>query len=141
MFALVHFARGYTEGDYRYIEINDSGYEVTASLLPPNRPTTARNDRIRGNIDLGHELALLNGYSEQDWQCLYNLGMNESGWSDVVVNTSSGAFGIPQALPASKISGNRTDPAVQIKWMISYISSRYHSPCNAYKFQVNNNWY
>jgi hypothetical protein len=67
---------------------------------------------------------------------LKNLWMGESGWNYKATNASSGAYGIPQALPASKMSSAggdwRTNPATQIKWGLSYIKSRYGSPSTAW---------
>jgi hypothetical protein len=60
-------------------------------------------------------------------------------------NESSGAYGIPQALPGSKMgtvaSDWRTNPATQIKWGLGYIKSRYGSPTNAWNFWLSHNWY
>lgn len=67
---------------------------------------------------------------------LKNLWMGESGWNYKATNPSSGAYGIPQALPASKMgsagSDWRTNPATQIKWGLSYIKERYGKPSTAY---------
>ncbi|MEV5882778.1 tachylectin-related carbohydrate-binding protein [Streptomyces sp. NPDC052020] len=79
------------------------------------------------------------------WACLEKLWDHESGWRWNATNSSSGAYGIPQALPATKmdVAGDdwRENPLTQIKWGLSYIDGRYGSPCNAWNFWQANNWY
>lgn len=74
--------------------------------------------------------------SDAQFNCLVNLWNGESGWRWNAENRSSGAYGIPQSLPASKMSkfgaDYRTNPITQIKWGLWYIDSVYGSPCNAY---------
>jgi hypothetical protein len=68
--------------------------------------------------------------------CLEPLYTHESGWYEKARNKSSGSYGIPQALPASKMaaygSDYLTNPATQIKWGLDYIKNRYKTPCNAW---------
>ena len=75
------------------------------------------------------------GFSASQWSCLERLWIGESGWNYRAENSSSGAYGIPQSLPASKMasvgSDYRTNPVTQIKWGLGYIKSSYGSPCNA----------
>lgn len=79
------------------------------------------------------------------WSALEALWQRESGWNYKAKNPSSGAYGIPQALPASKMKSAGADyltnPATQIKWGLSYIKSRYGNPTKANSFQKANNWY
>ncbi|WP_053754664.1 tachylectin-related carbohydrate-binding protein [Streptomyces sp. MMG1533] len=79
------------------------------------------------------------------WACLETLWDHESNWRWNATNPSSGAYGIPQALPASKmdVAGDdwKENPLTQIKWGLSYIDGRYGSPCNAWNFWQANNWY
>lgn len=96
------------------------------------------------NVALGYQIALTRGIIGQEWSCFHDLGMRESGWDNTIYNRSgSGAFGIPQALPASKLDayGDRHDPSVQIMWMIDYVFGRYGTFCKALNFQVKNDWY
>ena len=106
-------------------------------------PVVAFKHAYEDNVTLGQQIANLQGITDKEWVCLYNLGMKESGWNHLATNKASGAFGIPQSLPASKIDtfGDRYDPAVQIRWMLNYISVRYGTPCKAYYWQVAHNWY
>ncbi|MBK3571744.1 MULTISPECIES: transglycosylase SLT domain-containing protein [unclassified Streptomyces] len=79
------------------------------------------------------------------FQCFSNIVSHESGWNPHAVNASSGAYGLFQALPASKYSSAgsdwQTNPATQIKWGLNYMDSRYGSPCEAWSFWQANSWY
>jgi TP901 family phage tail tape measure protein len=76
------------------------------------------------------------GFGPADWPALKALWMGESGWNPLAHNASSGAHGIPQSLPASKMASEGSDymtnAATQIRWGLKYIKSRYGSPSNAY---------
>ncbi|MER5754968.1 transglycosylase SLT domain-containing protein [Streptomyces sp. NPDC002088] len=79
------------------------------------------------------------------FQCFSNIVDHESSWNYHAVNASSGAYGLFQALPASKYSSAgsdwQTNPATQIKWGLSYMNGRYGSPCEAWSFWQANSWY
>lgn len=70
---------------------------------------------------------------------------HESGWNVSATNASSGAYGLVQALPASKMASAgadwKTNPATQIKWGLDYMNSRYGSPVDAWNFWQANSWY
>jgi hypothetical protein len=76
------------------------------------------------------------GWGMDQWPSLFNLWMGESGWNYRAYNASSGATGIPQSLPGSKMASAgadwQTNPATQIRWGLGYIKSVYGSPANAY---------
>ncbi len=78
----------------------------------------------------------LYGWGGGNWPALYQLWQGESGWNYKALNKSSGAYGIPQSLPASKMASAgadwRTNPTTQIKWGLKYIKSVYGNPMNAY---------
>lgn len=89
-------------------------------------------------------------YSETQWQCIDELWQRESSWRTKnkpwrARNESSGAYGIPQALPASKMVSHgvdfSTNPYTQVNWGIDYIKSRYKTPCEALKFHDRKGWY
>jgi hypothetical protein len=84
-------------------------------------------------------------YGSNQFDCFNNIIMRESMWRVNATNPSSGAYGIPQALPGSKmatIAGDwRTNPATQIIWGIEYMKDRYGSPCAAWSFKSANGWY
>lgn len=100
--------------------------------LPPVTSAEAKS-----NEELGRKLARdLKGWEGEEWRCLDNLWIGESGWNHHAKNASSGAYGIPQALPAGKMSSAgpdwQTNPETQIKWGLDYIEGRYKTPCNAW---------
>ncbi|MFB7172871.1 transglycosylase SLT domain-containing protein [Streptomyces sp. NPDC056254] len=79
------------------------------------------------------------------FQCFSNIINQESTWNYLAVNKSSGAYGLVQALPGSKMASAgadwRTNPATQIKWGLNYMEDRYGSPCAAWTFHQANGWY
>lgn len=85
------------------------------------------------------------GWTEADFSGLVNLWNRESGWRVNAGNSSSGAYGIPQALPGSKMSSEGADWATngqtQIRWGLKYIAGKYGSPGNAWAFFCSHNWY
>jgi hypothetical protein len=84
------------------------------------------------------------GWSNQ-FDCLNLLYQRESGWNYHATNPSSGAYGIPQALPGSKMASAgadwRTNPATQIRWGLDYIAERYGTPCGAWAHSQATGWY
>ncbi|WP_411107799.1 transglycosylase SLT domain-containing protein [Streptomyces sp. cmx-4-9] len=74
-----------------------------------------------------------------------NIVSRESGWNHTAKNASSGAYGLVQALPASKMASAgsdwKTNPATQIKWGLDYMNSRYGSPVGAWNFWQSHHWY
>ncbi|RFA21787.1 hypothetical protein B7R25_05820 [Subtercola boreus] len=87
------------------------------------------------------------GWGSDQFQCLLNLWNRESGWRANALNESSGAYGIPQSLPASKMASAgadyRTNAATQINWGLAYITGRYGNPCGAWAHSQNTSphWY
>jgi hypothetical protein len=79
------------------------------------------------------------------YACFSNIVSHESGWRYTATNASSGAYGLVQALPGSKMASAgadwRTNPATQIKWGLHYMNSRYGSPCDAWSFWQVNHYY
>ena len=85
------------------------------------------------------------GEGEDQYSCLVALWERESNWRTGALNRSSGAYGIPQALPGSKMASAGpdwlTNPETQIRWGLKYIESRYGSPCGALAHSDKYNWY
>jgi uncharacterized protein YabE (DUF348 family) len=83
--------------------------------------------------------------ADDQYACLVALWDRESGWRVNAANRYSGAYGIPQALPGSKMASAgsdwRTNPATQIKWGLGYIKGRYGSPCGAWGAFKSKGWY
>lgn len=93
-----------------------------------------------------HDLVINSyGWSEEDFNSLINLWNKESGWNPNSHNSSSGAHGIPQALPASKMASEGedyyTNGETQIRWGLKYIKERYGSPSNAWAAFQSKGWY
>ena len=112
--------------------------EIIGAKLPtPTNPTEAQA--------IGKEMMLAAGFGEDQWGCLYNLWMRESGWRTTAGNVSSGAYGIPQSLPASKMAAFGDDylnnPRTQIAWGLSYIKGRYGTPCGGWSAFQAKGWY
>ena len=85
------------------------------------------------------------GWSSYDFDCLVALWNRESKWNPLAHNSRSGAHGIPQALPASKMASHGSDywdnPYTQIRWGLDYIRGRYGSPANAWAHSQSHGWY
>ncbi|MFJ6652219.1 lytic transglycosylase domain-containing protein [Microbacterium sp. NPDC091313] len=85
------------------------------------------------------------GWGDDQFACLQALWNKESGWRVNAYNASSGAYGIPQALPGSKMGSIaadwETNPATQITWGLNYIAGRYGDPCGAWGSSQSRGWY
>ena len=84
-------------------------------------------------------------WGESQHSCLVSLWNHESGWRHNADNPNSSAYGIPQALPGSKMASAgadwRTNPETQIKWGLKYIDKRYNTPCGAWSAFKKKGWY
>jgi len=89
-------------------------------------------------------MASMYGWGDDQFSCLDPLWTKESNWNPYS-SASSGAYGVPQALPGSKMesagSDWKTNPATQIKWGLGYIKGRYGTPCSAWSFWQGHHWY
>jgi hypothetical protein len=108
--------------------------------------TTALGGSATANKAIAKILAAPYGWSVgSNWNALDMLWTREDGWSKTATNASSGAYGIPQSLPASKMASAganyRTSASTQIKWGLKYIKDRYGSPVNAWAHEQSNGWY
>jgi hypothetical protein len=85
------------------------------------------------------------GWASGEFDCLVALWSKESGWRVNAYNASSGAYGIPQALPGSKMAAAgadwETNAATQIEWGLGYIQGRYDTPCGAWAHSQDVGWY
>ena len=117
--------------------------ELRHRVYHPQAPRREHHKRasrasIRSSMspqEIAHAMLLREGESVAEWNCLDELWGRESGWETTVTNASSGAYGIPQALPAWKMASAgsdwRTNPVTQIKWGLGYIADAYGTPCAA----------
>ncbi len=94
---------------------------------------------------LAREMLPAFGFSSDQFSCLDALWTKESGWDVHADNPTSSAYGIPQALPGSKMASAgadwATNPSTQIRWGLGYIASSYGSPCAAWGHSQSHNWY
>ncbi len=94
---------------------------------------------------IAQEQVAARGWGNDQWMCLDSLWQKESNWNHQAQNRSSGAYGIPQSLPGSKMASVaddwRTNPATQITWGRNYIEGRYGTPCGAWDHSKRKNWY
>ncbi|MGO3796950.1 MAG: ubiquitin-like domain-containing protein [Pauljensenia sp.] len=94
---------------------------------------------------IAQSMVAARGWSDTEFQCLVSLWDRESGWNPYAANRSSGAYGIPQALPGSKMASAgadwQTNPATQITWGLGYIAGRYGTPCGAWAHSNSVGWY
>ena len=109
-----------------------SAHEIV--LTPPFGVTQGRSTR-----------RVYDGWGASQFGCLNSLWMRESKWSVHATNPTSGAYGIPQALPGSKMASAgpnwRTNAITQIAWGLGYIRARYGSPCGAWSHSEGHGWY
>lgn len=146
--------------NYQYTFARDS-YEVVAPPPPPppvaapaatdGESSSSGSAPAAGTPDPGsaqaiaYEMVMSRGWGEGEYSCLVSLWNRESGWNVYAYNASSGATGIPQALPGSKMASAgadwATNPATQITWGLGYITSRYSTPCGAWAHSESNGWY
>jgi hypothetical protein len=105
----------------------------------------ASRDAQRDPRGLARTLVADRGWSSEQFDCLDSLWTKESDWRWDADNPTSSAYGIPQALPGSKMStaGSdwETNPATQIRWGLGYIDDVYGTPCSAWSHSQSNNWY
>lgn len=118
-------------------------------------PVTIRNNEIAQGINIETiadakkftelYIAATYGWDAQQYSCIENLWEKESNWRVTADNPTSSAYGIPQALPGSRMAEIaddwRTNPVTQIKWGAQYIEKRYGTPCVAYNKALNVGWY
>ncbi|MHC2998935.1 aggregation-promoting factor C-terminal-like domain-containing protein [Microbacterium sp. HJ5] len=94
---------------------------------------------------IAYDMVKARGWGDGEFSCLVALWNKESGWRVNAYNASSGAYGIPQALPGSKMGSAgadwETNPATQISWGLGYIGGRYGTPCGAWGHSQSVGWY
>ncbi|WP_031080417.1 transglycosylase SLT domain-containing protein [Streptomyces sp. NRRL S-118] len=110
---------------------------ATGAVLGTTAPASAASASAQ---DIAKKLVPAGQY-----QCFDKIVEHESGWNPSATNASSGAYGLVQALPGSKMASAgadwKTNPATQIEWGLDYMNDRYGSPCGAWKFWQSNGWY
>jgi resuscitation-promoting factor RpfB len=124
----------------------DHGHAAATGHGDVSHATGATLTSADSNVALGQQLASAHGWgSGAEWSCLDELWTRESGWRMVWNYQGSGAYGIPQALPASKMASAgadyMTNPATQIRWGLGYIRTTYGDPCTAWSHEEAVSWY
>lgn len=141
-------------------QVKRDGVEVAVETPKPSPSQTTSSSSSSGSSNsnygavvpageaqqIAHDMVIARGWSESEFTCLVNLWNRESGWNAAAANPGSGAYGIPQALPGSKMSAAgadwETNAATQIDWGINYyIAPRYGTPCGAWGHSEANGWY
>lgn len=119
--------------------------EVAPEVVEAPEPVLPAGGTPESNRELARAMAEPFGWVADQWECLDALWQQESSWNHLAENPSSGAYGIPQSLPASKLATHgddwATNPATQIAWGLDYIVDRYGTPCSAWSFHRGHNWY
>lgn len=129
----------FTAIDGSVISVERDAWSLSSSFF------VATSSEVRA----AQEYALLalqeKGFDETEFMCLVNLWNRESHWNYRAENRSSGAYGIPQALPGKKMASAgadwETNPETQIDWGLGYIAKRYKSPCRAWQHSEDKGWY
>lgn len=124
---------------------SSTGSSSTGSSSSSAASTAVPSYSPGDNRAIGADLAAARGWGGQQFQCLLELWERESNWRHTAQNPSSGAYGIPQSLPGSKMATAgadwRTNPATQITWGLDYIAGRYGTPCGALSHSHARGWY
>ena len=127
--------------------------QSVANKYPSNNPNlyigAISYERVKPHPDrsrsYAQEEATKYGWGASQFECLNKLWERESNWRHTADNPKSSAYGIPQALPGSKMASEgsdwETNPKTQIRWGLRYIESRYSNPCNAWQHFTKKNWY
>lgn len=135
------------EGTKERPVVEEASVEVEAEVETKSEPAAETSAPVpSGSVkEIAQQMAAARGWSGEEWTCLDLLWERESGWNYQAANPSSGAYGIPQALPGSKMgsagSDWATNPATQIEWGLGYIGDRYGTPCGAWGHSESVGWY
>jgi hypothetical protein len=119
---------------------------AVASPTPTSTPTATPSPAPSGSPQaIAQSMLKSFGWSPSQFSCLQPLWQHESSWSVSASNSSTGAYGIPQAAPGSKMASAgpdwKTNASTQIKWGLGYIKDTYGSPCAAWSHEQADGWY
>ncbi|MFC5503600.1 lytic transglycosylase domain-containing protein [Lysinimonas soli] len=136
--------QSYAVGEDLVAAVSRDGYHITK--LPTARPVPAAGIPDPGTAQaIALEMVTARGWPSTEFDCLVLLWNRESHWNVYSSNASSGAYGIPQAVPGSKMASVgadwATNPATQITWGLGYIQGRYGTPCGAWNHSQSSGWY
>lgn len=130
-------------------EVKKETKKTTTTTKKNTKKTSGNTKKVTYDTNslkqYAHDLVISYGWSEYDYECLVKLWNRESGWRPNAVNKNSGACGIPQSLPCSKMktegSDYKTNGKTQIRWGLKYIKNRYGSPSKAWEHSQKKGWY
>jgi hypothetical protein len=130
-------------GEQQHSAGRDASYTV---IDPPKATVPATGVPDPGTAQaIAYDMVLAKGWDVSEYNCLVALWNRESHWNVYAHNTSSGAYGIPQALPGDKMASVgadwATNPKTQIIWGLGYIEQRYSTPCGAWAHSERIGWY
>ncbi|MFT4220037.1 MAG: transglycosylase SLT domain-containing protein [Microbacterium sp.] len=126
------------------VSLQREGYAVYVKPTPTPTPTATESGGTTALYTGGGsktEWLRAAGIAESDWGYVDYIVKHESGWNPNATNASSGACGLVQALPCSKVPGNGYDPVDNLKWADGYAKGRYGSWGAAYAFWTSNHWW
>ena len=147
------------DGEPQAAGLDRGGYTVYVTPKPTPTPTaaakatTAKSGWVPPFVTpdpgsaqaIAYDMVRSRGWGDDQFSCLVALWNKESGWRVNAYNRSSGAYGIPQALPGSKMASAggdwETSAATQISWGLGYIGGRYGTPCGAWSHSQSRGWY
>lgn len=117
----------------------------TSRVVPTGSALSASTPEAGEAMAIAFTMVTDLGWSATEYDCLVALWNKESRWNVYAENVSSGAYGIPQALPGNKMASAgddwQTNPATQITWGLGYIAARYETPCGAWAHSQRVGWY
>ena len=126
------------------VAVTRDGYRVTRIVTVKPPPAAGIPDPGTAQA-IAYQMVAARGWDNNEFDCLVALWNRESHWNVYSMNTSSGAYGIPQALPGDKMASVAADwqanPATQITWGLGYITARYGTPCGAWNHSQAKGWY
>lgn len=130
-------------GEYQQSAVRDT-FTTSEVYVAPTAPAAGVPDPGTAQA-IAWQMLQAMGWGQDEFNCLVALWDRESHWNVYAHNSSSGAYGIPQALPGEKMASAgadwATNPATQIAWGLSYIAGRYGTPCGAWGHSEENGWY
>lgn len=112
--------------------------------IPVKKVVKATNNEANGDIQISMKAKVIAKWGEDQWPAMKYILDHESGGNPQAINKSSGACGLPQALPCSKllnVIGSLDNVDGQLDWMVNYIAQRYSTPTNAETFHQSHGWY
>ena len=148
------FQQSTTSQAVRAYQIRDTAAQLAAAhwnaarvqaATKPARAHAVKKAAPRSPQRIAEAMLASFGWSSGQFSCVDPLWAHESGWSVTAYNAGSGAYGIPQALPGSRMASAGPDwqanAATQIRWGLEYIKGTYGSPCAAWDHEQATGWY